>query len=259
MLFAADIRNDGVTIGLGSREGWLRILHLGIGRTADEYEFFLGSALAVMQPLTKHRVIVSSVVPGMTEVVSTALEAVAGVSPLIVGPGLKTGVKIRTEFPSEVGSDLVCMAAGALALKKVPCIIIDCRAMLTVSYVNTSGEFLGTAIFPGPDSSVQSMRAHAAQLPEIRMAKPKSPIGKNTMQAMQSGIHWGYKGAIHALCDAFRAETFAHEHDRSEVALLATGMPRYKPLFPEGSDFITTLALDGLAAIAQLNADSLMC
>mgnify|MGYP000863006216 FL=1 len=154
MLIACDIRNDGVTVGFAAREGWLRILELGTGRTADEYAFFLGAALDTVRPEAGHRVVVSSVVPALTETVSSALLSVSGAKPLVIGPGVKTGIKIRTEFPSELGSDLVCMAAAAHASQKTPCVIIDCRALLTVSFVNAAGEFLGTSIFPGDRKSV---------------------------------------------------------------------------------------------------------
>lgn len=252
MLIAADIRNDGVTIGFQSGEGWLKILELGINHSADEYAFFISGMLNTLASKESHA-IVSSVVPALTEPVVSAIESAFGIQAMIVGPGVKTGIKIRTEFPSEVGSDLVAMAAAAHALGKTPCVIVDCRALLTVSFVNRAGEFLGTSIYPGPEMSIQAMRNHAVQLPDVRLAAPKSAIGRNTVQAMQAGVHWGFRGAMSALCTAIINDSLSDEHERKQVRIIATGNPKYKQFLPERSEFYGSLALDGLAVIARLN------
>lgn len=252
MLIAADIRNDGVTVGFHSGEGWLKILELGINHSADEYAFFISGMLdtaAVKEP----HAIVSSVVPALTEPVVSAIECAFGIQALLIGPGVKTGIKIRTEFPSEVGSDLVAMAAAAHALGKTPCGIIDCRTLLTVSFVNKAGEFLGTSIYPGPEMSIQAMRNHAVQLPDVRLAAPKSAIGRNTVQAMQAGVHWGFKGAVAALCSAIINESLTDEEEKKPVRIIATGNPKYKLFLPDRCEYHGSLALDGLAVIAALN------
>lgn len=252
MLIAADIRNDGVTIGFQSGEGWFKILELGIHHSADEYAFFISGMLGTLSVNDSHA-IVSSVVPALTEPIVSAIESVFGIQTLLVGPGIKTGIKVRTEFPSEVGSDLIAMAAAAHARGKTPCVLVDCRALLTVSFVNSAGEFLGTSIYPGPEMSIQAMRNHAVQLPDIRFAVPKSAIGRNTVQAMQAGVHWGFSGAVSALCNAIINTAPCDGDDKKLVKIIATGNAKYKHFLPEGTEFYGSLALDGLAVIAQLN------
>ncbi|HPD81118.1 MAG TPA: type III pantothenate kinase [Spirochaetales bacterium] len=252
MLIAADIRNDGVTIGFHSGAGWLKILELGTNHSADEYAFFISGMLGTQAGKDSHA-IVSSVVPALTEPITSAIESAFGIRAMLVGPGIKTGIKIRTEFPSEVGSDLVAMAAAAHALGKTPCVIIDCRALLTVSFVNRAGEFLGTSIYPGPEMSIQAMRHHAVQLPDVRLAVPKSAIGRNTVQAMQAGVYWGFSGAVSALCNAITNGFLHDENEREQVKIIASGNPKYRQFLPEHSEFCGSLALDGLATIAQLN------
>jgi type III pantothenate kinase len=179
-----------------------------------------------------------------------------------VGPGTKTGVKIRTDFPSEVGSDLVCASAAAHELVGGPCLIVDLGAVLTVSAVSGQGEFLGCAIAPGLRTAADSLKAVAAQLPEVRLEAPARAIGRSTSQSVQSGVVFGYEGLVRSLVARMGAEL------RPE----APGPEGSGPLGPEpeligsgevsGRAFLSScgvrrfepeLVLDGLALIARRN------
>ena len=147
--------------------------------------------------------------PAFTPRLVEAVASAFGVEALVVGPGVRTGVKIRTDQPSELGADLVCAAAAAFELLRGPCIVVDFGLTLTFSAVNASGEFLGVAIAPGIAAAAEALRASAAQLPEVRLDFPQNAIGRSTTSAIQSGILLGYEGLVQALVRRISEELLA--------------------------------------------------
>lgn len=243
LVLTVGFRDD--STGQGEKGRWLEVRRFGAlpGRTADEYAFFLtsawreactradgdwapagasgtaGAALAGRSAeqrggapracRTPESAWISSVVPALTPQLAEAVRESFGIEAKVLGPGVKTGVKIRTDFPSEVGSDLICEAAAAHELCAGPCLIVDYGAVLTVSAVNALGEFLGVAIAPGLRTAADSLKRIAAQLPEVRLDPPAHAIGKSTAQSVQSGVVIGYQSLVRGLIERMGAELMA--------------------------------------------------
>jgi len=213
MLLAIDARNRSVTAALRDGSAWRSIKRFGAApeRSADEYALLLstlkekdGGENGAKGGIDSAWI--SSVVPALTPRLAEAVAAAFGVEPVVIGPGVRTGVKIRTDQPSELGADLVCAAAAAFELVRGPCIVVDFGVALTFSAVNASGEFLGVAIAPGLGAAAESLRASAAQLPEVRLDFPASAIGRGTASAIQAGILLGYQGLVKGLVERMARE-----------------------------------------------------
>lgn len=211
---------------------------------------------------------ISSVVPRATEDVIDAVRSVCGIESSVVGPGVKTGIKIRTDFPSEVGTDLICAAVAALHDFSIPCIIIDFGTAITFSAVNNSAEFIGAAFVPGFETQLESLKRHTAQLPEIKLAFPRKSIGTSTIEAIRSGIILGGMGMIEAMIARFslemlndrmplkeKQERLGTEADALKITVIGSGNEIGREILSRlGHDlFRTNLVLDGIRGIAELN------
>jgi type III pantothenate kinase len=175
---------------------------------------------------------------------------------------VRTGVKIRTDVPSEVGSDLVCAAAAVRELVDGPCVIVDFDAAIAFSAIGRSGDFLGAAIAPGIGTAAAALREAAALLPEVPLAwplpgrsdDPGPAIGKSTAQSVRAGIGFGYAGLVDRIVRRQREELVAlGEADTPEaVAVIGTGDEEGRELFSSLGlgRFIPELVLEGVAIIA---------
>ena len=204
MIVALDLRNGSLSLGLKEGSRWLIRKRFGLDpqRTADDWALVFYAALrdAGLAGAKASRAIMSSVVPASCRAVKTAVAEVFGAAVLLVGPGLRTGLKIRTDHPAELGTDLVCMAVAANAQFPEDVVVIDSSgAALTFSAVNAAGEFLGAAFVPGIEVAAASLRAAAAQIPQIDLEAPSRAIGRNTTQSLASGIVNGYRGLMDGL------------------------------------------------------------
>lgn len=150
--------------------------------------------------------ILSSVVPPLEHAVRGAVKKVTGMTPLMVGPGTKTGVNIRIDNPAQLGPDLLVGAVAAMAKFGAPCVIWDLGTATTVSVVDKTGTFLGGAIMPGMASSFESLISRASLLPRISLEAPAKAIGSNTIACMQSGAVYGNAAMMDGMCDRIEAE-----------------------------------------------------
>lgn len=150
--------------------------------------------------------IISSVVPSVTNVVRDAVEKICGVTPMIVGPGIKTGISIVIDNPAQLGSDLITGAVAGVFEYSLPQIIIDMGTATTVSVINKDKQFIGGAILPGVSVSHNALVASTSQLPKVAFEKPKKIIGSNTIDSIKSGILYGNAGAIDGLIERFSEE-----------------------------------------------------
>jgi len=252
MLLVLDVRNSGIVAGFRDGDAWSAIVHLGIDRSADELGILLeasarragfGAELGLAEAW------ISSVVPAFTPRIVAAISSTFGIAASVVGPGIKTGLKIRTDTPSELGSDIVCSAVAATATHAGACIIVDFGAALVLSAIDQSGELLGASIAPGLETAARSLRASAAQIPEIRRDQPRRAIGRNTAQALQSGILLGYGGLVRRLVELMTAELGV------PVTVIGTGDDTGRVVMAEAGYglFMPNLALDGLVTIAGRN------
>jgi type III pantothenate kinase len=248
-----DLRNGFFSVGIHSRDRWLRRKRFGLAeaRTADDYALlfrFLAQDSGIGQE-GADKAIISSVVPGRTAAVRKALGEVFRAEPLVVGPGLKTGLKIRTDIPSELGTDLVCLSVAAHARVPGDVIVVESGSCLTFSAVSAQGEFLGASIAPGPQLAAAVMRESAALLPEVQIAKPSRYIGKNTAQSLSSGIVNGYIGLMDGIIAGMQAEM------GGEVALVGSGTEEEAAIRPSKGFTLYDpwLSLEGLLLLSQRN------
>ncbi|HOX33514.1 MAG TPA: type III pantothenate kinase [Spirochaetales bacterium] len=264
MLLAIDARNRAVRVGFRDAGGWKALRAFGAyhDRSPDEYAHLLclaaaeasGSAPGVFaaEGGLVGEAWISSVVPALTQKLAAAAETAFGVKASIVGPGVKSGVRIRTDNPSEVGSDLVCAAAAARELAGGACVVVDFGAVLTVSAIDASGDFLGAAIAPGLESAAHALRAAAAQLPEVRLEIPRRAIGKNTSQSVQAGVVLGYEGLVARLVQLMREEIASAGAPAEAIPVIGTGEAIGEAMLSRTrlGRFVPDLALEGIALIA---------
>jgi type III pantothenate kinase len=200
MLLAVDIGNTNIALGLF--EGKELTQHWKIRsereKTSDEYEIILLSLLSLAHLEAKdiNSVIISSVVPPLTPVFQDLSQELLGVRPLVIGPGLKTGMPILYENPQEVGADRVVASVAAFEKYGGPAIVVDFGTATTFDAVSAQGEYLGGAIAPGIQIAAEALYLKTAKLPRIEIKKPKQAIGRTTVISMQSGLYFGYIGLV---------------------------------------------------------------
>ncbi len=210
MLLAVDIGNTNVTLGVFEGERlcatWRMATHLS--QTPDEYAIFLLSLLhhRGLDSSDITEIALCSTVPPLTPTFVELCQRYFNLSPLVVGAGIKTGVRIRTDNPKEVGPDRIVNAAAAHHLYSGPTIIIDVGTATTFDVVSKEGDFMGGAIATGIGTAAEALFARAAALPRVELVHPKQAIGTNTIVAMQSGIIFGYVGLIEGMVARIQQE-----------------------------------------------------
>jgi type III pantothenate kinase len=210
MLIAFDIGNT--TIALGVFDGKTLIRHWRVrsdrDKTADEYGVILLNLLkfAGVDPGTLTAAIISSVVPPITPNIQSLCRTMLRVKPLVVGPGLRTGMPILYETPLEVGADRIVAAVAGYERHGGPCIVVDFGTATTFDAVSAKGEYLGGAIAPGIQISAEALYLKTAKLPRIEVRKPAGVIGKTTVASMQSGLYFGYVGLTTAIIAEIQKE-----------------------------------------------------
>ncbi|MCP4499334.1 MAG: type III pantothenate kinase [Deltaproteobacteria bacterium] len=221
MLLVIDVGNSNTVIGLYQEKELVHHFRISTtrGRTSDELGDLM-LALLERQGVAATDIkgsILASVVPPLNRALRLALERYFNTSPLVVGPGLKTGMPILTDQPAEVGADRIVNAVAAFARYKHGMIVVDFGTATTFDVVNPQGEYLGGAIAPGIDISMDALFSHAAKLPRIELKRPQTIIGKNTVSALQAGLFYGYVGLVDELVTRMQAEA------GFETFVLATG------------------------------------
>lgn len=210
MLLVLNINNTNIKIGI--YRGAEFVLHWRIAtdrdKTDDEYAMVLRNLFqyAGVEFAQISSVAISSVVPPLADVFDRLCRRYFSVSPLMVGPGIKTGMRILYENPKEVGADRICNAIAAFERYGGPVIVVDFGTATTFTAVSAEGEFLGGAIAPGIGISVDALAEHTAQLPRVELIKPKSVVGRSTVTAMQSGIIYGFVGQVEEIIRRMRQE-----------------------------------------------------
>ena len=210
MLLAIDIGNTNIVIG-GMKEDKIcfkaRIATDSI-RTSDQYGVEIKNMIEAfgVQISDIEDCIISSVVPPVFNSVRTGVIKIIGKQPMVVGPGLKTGLNIHVDVPSQVGSDRIVIAVATLAEYKAPLILMDLGTATTIEVVEPENTYLGGVIVPGVKVSLDALTSRAAQLPGISLDKPKNVIGKNTVDCMRSGMIYGTASMIDGLIDRMEEE-----------------------------------------------------
>lgn len=210
MLVVIDIGNTNITMGIYKGNKLLGNYRLTtkMKRTSDEYGFMLMNFLAASKVDTDDikDVIVSSVVPKIMHSFSNSIRKYMHKEPIVVGPGIKTGISVKAENPKAVGADRIVDAAGAYHEYGGPCLVVDFGTATTYDYVDEHGNFEFGVIALGIETSAQAMWTQAAKLPEIEIKKPKSVLTKNTTSSMQAGLVYGYIGQSEYIIKEFKKE-----------------------------------------------------
>ncbi|MBQ4099603.1 MAG: type III pantothenate kinase [Clostridia bacterium] len=256
MIFCIDIGNSNIKYAIfdGSKvKGTFRVTSKR-DATSDEYGVIVRDLLreASIPKEEIKGVIMSSVIPSLNYTMEHMCRDYLGVSPLIIGPGVKTGLNIKTDNPKEVGSDIIVDSVSAIKKLGVgtPIIAIDFGTATTFDVINEKGELVGVVISPGIKSALDSLTLSTANLPKIELERPKTVIGKNTVSCMQSGIIYGFAGLVDNIVNNIK-----NELKRPDTKVIATG-GLGKVIYKETKTieyFDDMLTLNGLRHIYEMN------
>ena len=253
MLLAIDIGNTNITLGIFQGEQLRATWRLApdVNRLADEYGVLMVSLLS-HESLGKEDLdaaVMSTVVPDLEPVFEQVCSRYFGVRPLVVGTGVRTGLRILYDSPRDVGADRVADAVAAIHLYGTPLIIVDLGTGAVFDAISKEGDYVGGAIAPGLGIAAEALYRRAAKLYRVELARPKTAIGRNTVSAVQSGLIFGYVGLVEGIIARFKQEL------GDEAKVVATG--GYAELLaPETSaiDVIDpNLTLTGLRLIYEMN------
>ncbi|MCQ2418629.1 MAG: type III pantothenate kinase [Clostridia bacterium] len=221
MILAIDIGNTNVVLGCIEDDNILFEARMATDqlKTSDEYcaELFNILSLNRVEIERISGSIISSVVPPVLNSFCTAVKRLIGCEPLIVGPGIKTGLNVRTDDPAEVGGDLITAAVAAVKEYGAPLLIVDMGTATTISAIDAKGAYLGGCICPGLRISQEALTNRTSQLPGIRLETPKKAIGRNTVDCMRSGIMLGAAAMLDGLLDRMEDEL------GTEAKIIVTG------------------------------------
>lgn len=259
MILVLDVGNTNIVLGIYNEKNLLVEWRLSTDykRTADEY------AIQVSQLFTQSNidmkeiegVIISSVVPNIMYSLEHMIRKYFNTTPVVVGPGVKTGINIKYDNPKEVGADRIVNAVAAYEMHKKSLIIIDFGTATTFCAIAKNGDYLGGTICPGIKISSEALFERAAKLPRVELVKPDTVLCKNTISSMQAGIIYGYIGQVDYIVNKMKLEMNAKGED--DIMVIATG--GLAKLIAKDSQTIDRvepfLTLEGLRIIYQKNKE----
>jgi type III pantothenate kinase len=256
LIFVFDVGNTNIVLGVYDKDElkyhWR--IETDRNRSADEYGMMI-KALFDFSDLTFNQIsgiIISSVVPPIMFSLERMCQKYFHVKPMVVGPGIKTGLDLKIDNPREVGADRIVNAVAAIHDYGAPLIIIDFGTATTFCYINEHKQYMGGAIAPGINISTEALYSKAAKLPRIEIARPEGGvIGKNTVSSMQSGVLYGYVGQVEGIVKRMVEQT------GQKPTVIATG--GLSALIAKESNVIDIvepfLTLKGLQLIYKRNMD----
>lgn len=254
MLLAIDLGNTNIKYGVFDGEELVASFRVSsrISRTADEYGSVLVGLLSNsgIKKTDITGIIFSSVIPALNYTICHMCEFFFGISPLVVGPGIKTGLNIKADNPKEVGADIIVNSVSAFSKYGGAVIVIDFGTATTFDIISEKGELIGVVIAPGIKTSLEGLATKTAQLPMVELDAPKTVIGKNTKHCMQAGIIYGFAGLVDNIINKIKKELRIEE-----IKVIATGGLGEIISKEVKSNIILdrTLTLDGLKTIYKLN------
>ena len=253
MILTVDVGNANIVIGVVNSEKILfdAKLRTDITKTSDEYCIDLKMLMEVykIQPEQIQGAIIASVVPQVLNSMQSAVRKLTGKSALVVGPGLKTGLNIQIENPSQTGADLVASAVAALQEHKAPLIIVDMSSTTTMTVLDQNGTLIGGSIGPGVKMSLDALTDRTALLPGLQLDQPKKVIGRNTTDCMRSGVMLGAACMVDGMVERMEQEL------GYRATVIATGsIARFiVPMCRREIIYDKDLLVKGLAALYREN------
>ena len=221
MFLVIDVGNSNIVLGIYRNRELLHHFRLATNRqsTVDEYGVMIYNLFQMSKINVEEieGVIISSVVPPLMHVLEELCEKYMKKKPMVVGPGIKTGLNLRYENPKEVGADRIVNAVAAIEKYGGPIVVVDFGTATTFDCVDAEGNYLGGAIVPGIGISTEALYLRASKLTRIELEKPKKVIGRNTVTAMQAGIIFGYAGQVDGIVERIAVEMNA------QPKVIATG------------------------------------
>ena len=225
MILLIDVGNTNIVLGIHDNEKYIASWRISTDskKTSDEYSIQVMQLFnqAKLNPEEVEGIIISSVVPNIMHSLENMVRKCFCKEPIVVGPGIKSGINIKYDNPKEVGADRIVNAVAAFEKHKKPMIIIDFGTATTFCAITEKGDYLGGNICPGIQISADALFERAAKLPRIELEKPKSVICKNTVTSMQAGIIYGYIGKVEYIVKRMKKEMM--DLGEKEPFVLATG------------------------------------
>lgn len=210
MLLVFDIGNSNIVLGTYKNDVLTNHWRISTDRqkTGDEYGMLINNLFQFhgLDMKAIDAIIISSVVPPLVVPLVKMCQRYFEIDPIVVGPGIKTGICLKYENPREIGADRIVNAVGAFEKFGGPLIIVDFGTATTFCAIDANGDYLGGAIAPGIGISTEALFQRAAKLPRIELVKPKSVICRNTITSMQSGIIYGFTGQVDEIVRRMKAE-----------------------------------------------------
>ncbi len=217
-------------------------------RTEDEHELLMSGLLQArsVDPAALGAIVMCSTAPTITRLVEQALVHMTGLDPLVVGPGVRTGIRISYDRTHDVGSDRVANTVAAHSLYGGPTIVVDFGTPTVFDAITEAGEYLGGAISPGLLAAAEALYERTAQLRRVDLATPPSAIGRNTVASMQSGLLYGYVGLVEGMVHRFKSELSPDDPSRCKVVAtggLARLINQHTAVFDEVNPELTLVGL----------------
>ena len=256
MLLVVDVGNTNITFGVYQGRSLLKSFRITtkIPRTSDEFGLSIMELLRIngISITELEGISMASVVPNIMHALTGAMVKYAGIEPLIVGPGVKTGIKITTENPRAIGADRIVDAVAAYEKYGGPVLVLDFGTATTYDLVTADGSFSAGITAPGLKISQRALSQEAAKLPEVEIKKPKSILAQETISSMQAGLVYGQLGQTEYIIKQVKKET-----GYDDLKVIATGgLGRMISEETETIDvYDSALTLDGLRIIYEKNAD----
>lgn len=253
MLICIDIGNSNITIGVFDNDVLKFTARLATDnrRTSDQYAIEIRDIIHIYEIERSEitNAAISSVVPTVGSAVEKAIAKLFGIKPIVLGPGIKTGLNIKIDNPAQLGADLAAGAVGALAKYPTPTIVIDMGTATTISVIGKSGEFLGGVIAAGVKLTMDALSSRTAQLPSVGLEAPKKVIGTNTNDCIKSGLLIGQAAMLDGMITRIERELGA------KTTVVATGglAPEVVARCDREIILDDNLLLDGLKIIHDKN------